>query len=89
MKKLLFFYAPWCPPCKFYEREFIDPLEKLTGVEKIQRINAQEDPFTAEKYMVDRLPAVVLLDDGTVKMNHTGAIDICGIADYLGRRDVD
>ena len=27
MRKLLFFHAPWCPPCRFYEKQFMEPLE--------------------------------------------------------------
>ena len=45
MKKLLFFHAPWCPPCRLVEREVVTPLEQEIGSEKIQRINAQNEPF--------------------------------------------
>ena len=78
MRKLLFFYAPWCAPCRFYEKEFISFLEKIVGKDRIRRVDAQNDPFTAEKYHVDKLPAVVLLDGETVHMNRTGAIDVSG-----------
>lgn len=83
MRKLLFFHAPWCPPCRFYEGQFITPLEQAAGADKIQRINAQTDPFTAEKYLVDKLPTVVLLDGDTVHMRRTGAIDIDKVARWL------
>lgn len=89
VKELLFFYAPWCPPCRFYEREFIKPLEILVGSEKIHYINVQEEPFQADKYGVERLPTVVILERDSVRMNRTGAIDIDEIADYIGRRDVN
>lgn len=79
----MFFHAPWCPPCRFYEREFISPLEEIVGTEKIQRINTQEDPFTAEKYMVDRLPVAVLIENDVMIMKYTGAIDIEDIAGKL------
>lgn len=87
MRKLLFFHAPWCPPCRFYEREFISPLEEIVGTEKIQRINTQEDPFTAEKYMVDRLPIAVLIENDVMIMKYTGAIDIENIAGKLQNKD--
>lgn len=83
MRRLLFFHAPWCPPCRFYDKQFIIPLERLTGGDKIQRVDAQNEPFTADKYNVDKLPAVVLLDGKTVYMRRTGAIDMDKVAEWL------
>ena len=83
MRRLLFFHAPWCPPCRFYEKQFIVPLERKVGEDKIQRVNAQSDPFTADKYNIDKLPAVVFLDGETGYMNRTGAIDVDEAADWL------
>lgn len=37
----------------------------------------------ADKYQIDKLPAVVLLSDEMVYMNHTGAIDVEEVADWL------
>ena len=83
MRKVLFFHAPWCSPCRFYEKQFIHPLEKLVGREKIQYINAQEHPFTAEKYMVDKLPTVILLGEETVYKHYTGSVDLEETAIWL------
>ena len=90
MRKLLFFHAPWCPPCRFYEKEFISFLEQIVGKGQIQRVDAQADPFTAEKYHVDKLPTVVLLDGETVRMNRTGvrmnrtgSFDVNEVANWL------
>ena len=83
MRRLLFFYAPWCAPGRFYEKQFISFLENIVGSEQILRVDAQADPFTAEKYHVDRLPAVVLLDGETVHMNRTGAIHVNEMANWL------
>ncbi|MEY8536607.1 thioredoxin family protein [Blautia pseudococcoides] len=85
MKKLLFFHAHWCPPCHFYDDVFINPLEDEVGAEYICRINAQNDPFTAEKYGIDKLPAVIILDGKQVIMRCTGAIDIGKTAELLRR----
>ena len=56
-----FFHSPWCPPCRFYEKEFILPLIQTAGADKVQKVNAQENPFAADKYSIDKLPAIVLL----------------------------
>ena len=83
MRKLIFFHASWCPPCRFYEKQFIAPLEELVGPDLIERIDAWKEPHRAEKYRVERLPTVVLLDGETVHMNRTGAIDVNEVANWL------
>ena len=83
MRKLIFFHASWCPPCRFYESQFITPLEEIVGAEHIERVDAWKEPFKAEKYHVERLPTVVLLDGETIYMNRTGAIEIDKVAEWL------
>lgn len=89
MRKLMFFHAPWCPPCQFYEKQFIEPLEDNAGTDKIIRIDAQNDPFTAEKYFVDKLPTVILLDGKSVVGRASGAIDINKMREWLKGGDAD
>lgn len=86
MRKLLFFHATWCGPCKVYDREIITPLENQVGTEHIERIDAWKEPWRAEKYHVERLPTVVLLDGATVKLNYTGTIDIDKVVKWLQER---
>ena len=83
MRKLIFFHASWCPPCRFYEKQFIAPLEEKVGAEHIERIDACKEPNRAEKYHVERLPTVVLLDGDTVCMNRTGTINVEDVAGWL------
>ena len=83
MRKLIFFHASWSPPCRFYEKQFIAPLEGMVGSEHIERVDAWKGPLIAEKYHVERLPTVVLLDGEKVYMNRTGAIDIDKVAEWL------
>ena len=44
MRKLIFFHASWCPPCRFYEKQIIIPLEELAGAEHIERVDAWKEP---------------------------------------------
>lgn len=87
MRRLLFFHASWCGPCKVYDWEIIRPLEQLVGPDRIERIDAWKEPFKAEKYHVERLPTVVLLDGETVYMNRTGTIDINEVAEWMKGED--
>lgn len=83
MRKLLFFHAYWCGPCKVYAREIIDPLEKLVGSENIEQIDAWKAPHRADKYGIDKLPTVVLLDGDKPIKQTTGALDIEETARWL------
>lgn len=83
MRKILYFYARECPPCKFYKKQFIEPLEQMAGKEKIQHINARDYPFIAEQYGIERLPTLLLLEDSQIVLQSSGAIDIDALADYL------
>lgn len=85
LRKLLFFHASWCSPCKKFEREVISPLEKIVGTGCVERIDAWKEPQRAEKYQVDKLPTVILLDGDTVYLKHTGAIEISEVAAWLKR----
>ena len=75
MKRLLFFHATWCPPCRRAEKEVIGPLEQEIGPEKIRRINAQEAPQTAGKYQVTKLPTVIVEDGGEILYRAVGNLD--------------
>lgn len=83
MKKLLFFHAPWCPPCRLYEREVIAPLEQCVGAGRIVRVNAQNDPFTAEKYNVDKLPTIVILDGEKRILQSTGGYTVDRLVEIM------
>ena len=83
MRKLLFFHASWCPPCRFYEKQFISPLEELVGPEYIERVDAWITPQRAEKYVVDKLPTVVLLEGEKAVLQRTGAVNIDKVAEWL------
>ena len=83
MRKLLFFHASWCPPCRFYEKQFISPLEELVGPEYIERVDAWITPQRAEKYLVDKLPTVVLLEGEKAVLQRTGAVNIDKVAEWL------
>ncbi len=75
MKQLLFFHATWCPPCRRAEKEVIGPLEQEMGPKKIRRINAQEDPQTAERYRVTKLPTAIVEGDGEILYRAVGNLD--------------
>ena len=83
MRKLLFFHAPWCSPCRRYVKEYIEPLEQLAGEDKVVRVNAQDAPQTAEKYGIDKIPTVVILDGAAVVWKGSEKINVETVAAWL------
>lgn len=79
----MFFHALWCPPCQFYDREIITPLEQEVGTDRIVRVNAQDDPFTAERYGVDKLPTIIIIDGDKPIMQSTGGYTVPQLKELL------
>ncbi len=76
MRKLLYFYADWCPPCRFYANIVIKPLEEKIGKNLVQWIDVQKNPELARKYLVDKLPTMVIIDDDDILLNHYGSLTL-------------
>ena len=70
MKKLIYFSAKWCGPCKM-----LGPvMEELSseGV-NIQKIDVDSNPEMAQQYGVRNIPTVVLTSNGAEVMRKVGA----------------
>ncbi|MFA5877761.1 MAG: thioredoxin [Candidatus Staskawiczbacteria bacterium] len=61
---LVDFFATWCGPCSVFAPILEKVAEDLKG--KIVLIKAELDniPITAQKFGIDRIPAVILFKDG-------------------------
>lgn len=83
MRKLLFFHASWCSPCRYYHKLFIEPVEQAAEAGQVIPIDAWKKPQEAEKYHIDKLPSVVLLDGDEVYIQYRGYMDVNEIASWL------
>ncbi len=65
MKKIIYFSAPWCGPCKV-----LGPtMEKLSSELPITKINVDEDSNTSVKYGIRNVPTLVLIDKSGKELN--------------------
>ena len=65
MKKLLYFSADWCQPCK----QLGPMMEKISQQIPIQKINVDSNPEVQAKYGVRNVPTVILVRDGGVELD--------------------
>ena len=65
MKKIIYFSAPWCGPCKV-----LGPtMQKLSSELPITKINVDEDNTTSAKYGIRNIPTLILIDETGKEIN--------------------
>ena len=57
-------WAPWCGPCRSIEPLYVQLSEKYSNVIRFLRMNMDEEPEFALKYMVSSLPTFVVFKEG-------------------------
>ncbi len=69
MLKVIDVWAPWCGPCKM----MLPTIEKLAAefnvpesMVTIEKVNADENPETVQKYQVRGIPTIIFERDGEV-----------------------
>lgn len=74
--KVIDFNATWCGPCKAFAPIFEAVGEEYAGKIKFESVDVDENPELAQKYDVQSIPMVVLLDkDGNVIDSYIGFMD--------------
>jgi thioredoxin 1 len=63
MKKILYFTAEWCGPCKMIKPK----MQQLSQTLPVQFIDVDTNKSTCEQYGIRNVPCVVIIDNnGTV-----------------------
>tara|TARA_R110000744_G_scaffold137551_8_gene248118 strand:- start:4568 stop:4813 length:246 start_codon:yes stop_codon:yes gene_type:complete len=68
MKKILYFSASWCGPCKM-----LGPImESLSGQINYEKIDVDNNQDLSIKYGVRNIPTLVLVENGAIIRKLTG-----------------
>ena len=67
MKKLLYFSAAWCGPCKTMVGPVMDEL--TTEGYPIQKIDVDSNPDLSAQYAIRSIPTMVVLDENGIEIN--------------------
>lgn len=79
---LLDFYADWCGPCRMVS-PLIDEIAEERDDVAVGKINVDDDPELAAKFGVFSIPTLVVLKDGEVAQQATGARPKANILEML------
>lgn len=69
---LVDFWASWCPPYKMVEPVIKDLAEEYNGRLKIGKLNVDQNPQMASRYVIQGVPTFIVFDSGKVRQRRTG-----------------
>jgi thioredoxin 2 len=61
---LLDMWAPWCGPCRMVAPVIEELAGELAGRVRIGKMNVDENPATAERFVVRSIPTLLIFKDG-------------------------
>lgn len=70
MKKILYFSAQWCGPC----RTLGPIMESLSGEINYQKVDVDANQDLSIEYGVRNIPTLILVEDGEVKGRKVGLL---------------
>ncbi len=69
---LVDFWAVWCGPCLTQGPIVEEVANAMSGRAKVGKLNVDENPRTAQKYMVMSIPTLMVFKNGTVVKQFIG-----------------
>ena len=79
MKKVLYFTATWCGPCK----SFAPIMEQAGQVLNVEKIDVDANPSVATAYQVRSVPTVVVLKDNREVSRFVGVKPLQSVLDAV------
>lgn len=76
MKKILYFSAEWCGPCRT-----VGPIIYNSGF-NYEKIDVDKEFEITKNYNIKSIPTLILVENNQEKKRHIGIIDIQGLNNF-------
>lgn len=74
-KALIDFWATWCGPCRMIAPEVEKIAKEFDGKIKVLKVNVDEELTLAEKFNIEVIPTLVLIENGEEKKRSSGLMN--------------
>ena len=71
---LVYFWAPWCGPCKKMGPLVEQLAEEYRDRLKVTKVNVDAEPDLASRHSVASIPAIIIYNEGQIINQSTGAL---------------
>jgi thioredoxin 2 len=85
---LVYFWAPWCGPCKMVAPEFREVARETAGQFVLAKVNTEEVPSLATRFRVTAIPTMVLFENGLEVTRQAGAMPAPAIRRFIEEAQV-
>ena len=81
---LLDFWAVWCGPCRMVS-PIVDEIAEETPDVKVGKINVDEQQLLAQRFHIESIPTLLVMQQGKVTQRLVGAQPKASILALLGK----
>jgi thioredoxin 2 len=83
---LIDFWAPWCGPCRIVAPAVERMAEELAGKLKVVKLNTDDEPALGQRFGVQSIPTLVLLEGGKERDRVIGALNVNALRSWVQAR---
>ena len=83
---LIDFFADWCMPCKMFAPIFETVADDFEGEVKFVKVNVDDAPELAQKYLVMSIPTLKLVKGNEVLGSFVGAMSAEELEEWIKER---